>query len=613
MEEESFQDTTVALLMNRTFICIKVDREERPDVDNVYMRYSMAMTGSGGWPLNVVMTPEGKPFFAAAYIPRESGYGRRGMLELVPLLGDAWLNRREEVTGAAEGISSALFGTGTVLSDEGAGEDPAALCFRELLGSYDETRGGFGGAPKFPSPHNILFLLRYYHIRGDDKALGMAVRTLAAIRYGGIWDQLGGGVHRYSTDRDWNVPHFEKMLYDQALLALACLEAYQVTGERFFAGMSGEVLEFVLREMRSPMGGFYSAFDADSPGGEGAFYTWSLEELQGSLSPEMAAELAELWEVGDRGDLAEPPEGIQGRNVLRLELPPPGEPLPDTPPGPDGDVRRRLLAVRGLRIGPFLDTKVLADWNGMMIAALARGSWVLDRPDFLDAAVDAMSFSRENMLLEDGAVLHSWISGSASNNGFLDDQAFLTWACIELHSATLDTVFLGLALKLQSAQDRLYLDPGTGVYRFSNASDDAADLPETVESYDGAVPSGNSVTLSNLHRLWGITGDNSLRRRADSLGTALHGRAVSAPSAHSMLAASMLSGPGHVHVTIHGNPSDPLFREMVEAAGEVYSPELTISAEESEEEVSAVVCANGTCSQQARSASHLEALITEGG
>ncbi|MBN2608395.1 MAG: thioredoxin domain-containing protein [Candidatus Fermentibacteraceae bacterium] len=609
MEEESFRDAAVADRMNRAFICIKVDREERPDLDNVYMRYAMAMTGSGGWPLNLVLTPDGKPFFAATYIPRESGYGRRGMLELVPLIEDAWSSRREELMEAAEDISSVLLGPVTDRSGEDIREDPSTLCFRELQVSYDETRGGFGSAPRFPSPNSILFLLRYYHYSRDEASLGMAVRTLAAVRYGGIWDQLGGGLHRYATDMEWHVPHFEKMLYDQALVAIACLEAFQATEEPFFACMAVEILDFVIEEMRSPMGGFCSAFDADSPGGEGAYYTWSREELEGSLDPATAAELEDLWGIDGLGDLTGLPGGIPGRNVPRLELPPPGMALPDSPPGPDARARARLLEVRELRPSPFLDTKVLADWNGLTIAALARASWVLGRPDFLDAATGAMSFVRDSMTLEDGAVLHSWISGSASRMGFLDDQAFIIWACIEMHTATHDHGYLDMALELQSLQDRLYLDPATGAYRFSEDDDDAIDLPETIESFDGAVPSGNSVTLSNLYRLWGLTGEYSMRRRADSLGEALRGRAVSAPSAHAMLAAAMLSGPEHVHVTITGDPSDPAFAEMMKAAGEAYSPDLTVSVEENENEVRAVVCAAGTCSSPAASPSRLRALL----
>ncbi|MFO8184494.1 MAG: thioredoxin domain-containing protein [Candidatus Aegiribacteria sp.] len=595
MEEESFQDAGVARLMNAAFVCIKVDREERPDVDNVYMRYAVAMTGSGGWPLNVVITPEGKPFFAATYIPRESSYGRRGMLELVPAISKSWKNRRDQLLNAAGKISATLFGSGERPSVKEDGKDPASLCFTRLSDSFDPVWGGFGGAPKFPAPHNILFLLRYWKAGGDRRALEMATRTMAGIRYGGIWDQLGGGIHRYSTDREWHVPHFEKMLYDQALLAMAGLEAFQATGLEFHARVAGETLDFAVREMRSPGGAFYSAWDADSPGGEGAFYAWSLEELRELLGTERTEELAEIWDLDDRGDLGGMAGSATGLNVPRLELPPPGEALPSAPPSPDGDILELLLECRGKRPKPFLDTKILADWNGMMTAAAARGSWVLGRPDLLKAAEDAFSFVRGNMFAGKGEMVHSWISGSAGERGFLDDHAFMIWACLELYCATLENGYLDFALDLQSAQDRLFLDPGTGEYRFSSGGDDAISLPATVESRDGAVPSGTSIALMNLYRLWGITGETSLRRRADSLAGALAGSVYASPSAHTMLAAGMLSGPSHPHVTLSGDPSTVEFRELLKAARAAYNPDMTISAESAEEEVKAVICADGSC------------------
>lgn len=605
MEEESFRDTAVAGLMNSAFVCIKVDREERPDVDNVYMRYAVAMTGSGGWPLSVVMTPEGEPFFAATYIPRESFRGRRGMLELVPAISDGWRNRREQVLDAAGKISGALFGKVEHPSVEEDGEDISALCFSRLSESFDPVWGGFGSAPKFPAPHNILFLLRYWKAVGDSRALEMASRTLAGIRYGGIWDQLGGGIHRYSTDREWHVPHFEKMLYDQALLAMAGMEAFQATGMEFHARVAEEVLDFAVREMRSPRGAFYSARDADSPEGEGAFYGWSLEALRELLGPRRTEELAEIWDLDAGGDLAEMTGGATGLNVPRLQLPPPGETLPSAPPSPDGDVLKILLEARAGRPEPFMDKKILADWNGMMTAAAARGSWVLGRPDLLEVAVEAFSFVRDNMIVRNGEMVHSWISGSAGEMGFLDDHAFTIWACLELYCAALKNEYLDIAIDLQSAQDRLFLDQGTGEYRFSSGGNDAISLPPTVESTDGAVPSGSSISLMNLYRLWGITGEASLRRRADSLSGALAGRVYVSPSAHTMLAAGMLSGPSHPHVGLRGDPSAPEFRDLLKAARSVYSPDMTVSAEAPDGEVGAMVCADGSCNPPVTSPSAL--------
>ena len=609
MEEESFMDTEVAALMNETFVCVKVDREERPDIDNVYMRYAVAMTGSGGWPLTIIMTPEGEPFFAATYIPRESSFGRRGMLELIPLVSDAWSNRREEVYASAGRVSSALFGRDPEFEGPVSGEDPARLCFRQLEDSFDRRWGGFGAAPKFPSPHNVLFLLRYFRITGDSAALDMAERTLGAIRYGGIWDQLGGGIHRYSTDGQWHVPHFEKMLYDQALMALASLEAFQATGKDLYRRMAGELLDFVMREMAAPSGSFYSALDADSPGGEGAYYTWAPGEMESLLAPGTAASLEALWGIDDEGDLAGLPHGGPGMNVLRLELPPPGVPLPDTLPGPGEETLEALLDHRELRPAPLMDRKVLADWNGMTAAAMARGGIVLGRPDLLGAAGRCIDFVTDSMTSDEGRLFHSWKSGEPGARGFLDDYAWMIFACMELHTATLDTGYLETALRFQEMQDDLFLDSSSGVYTFSCGGDGALDIPRTVETHDGAVPSGNSITLLNLYRLWGLTGDTSLKNRADSLTAALSGRAAASPAGHSMLISAMLNGPRHARVTISGSREDPALRELHLAALRVYSPDITVIAEEREGAASAVACVQGACRPPVVSPAGLEEIL----
>ncbi|MBD3277519.1 MAG: DUF255 domain-containing protein, partial [Candidatus Aegiribacteria sp.] len=368
MEEESFQDSAVAELMNRAFVCIKVDREERPDIDNVYMRYAMAMTGSGGWPLNVVMTPEGAPFFAATYIPRRTSMGRRGMMELVPLLSQAWKNRREEVVRSSREISSSVFQQ-TTSSGSPVDADLPGQCLDQLTASYDSVNGGFGRAPKFPSLHNVMFLLRAWKNRGSEEALTMAINTLAAIRYGGVYDQLAGGVHRYSTDSRWNVPHFEKMLYDQAMLIMASLEGYQAGGSGVCRQTARETADFLLREMRSPEGGFYSALDADTEEGEGAFYTWTPEEVRAVLSSEQMERFSEVWSLQGGA------EG--GRSVIRVPAPANWRNLPDSVPSPGEDVVQALLAERRTGPSPFMDRKIIAHWNGLAAAALARAYMVL--------------------------------------------------------------------------------------------------------------------------------------------------------------------------------------------------------------------------------------------
>ncbi|OPL18227.1 MAG: hypothetical protein AVO35_06905 [Candidatus Aegiribacteria sp. MLS_C] len=605
MEKESFENGAVAALMNDAFVCVKVDREERPDIDGVYMRYAAAMIGSGGWPLNMVMTPDGKPFFAATYIPAGSSFGRVGMLELVPLIDNAWRNRREEVVSAAGSLAGSLFGEVQVPPRADAPEDPAGSVFRRLRSSYDSRWGGFGEAPKFPAAHNMLFLLRYFRYRGDTEAMEMACRTLAAIRYGGIWDQLGGGLHRYSTDREWHVPHFEKMLYDQSVTALAALEAFQATGGGLYREMAAGLLDFVMDRMRSPDGGFFSALDADSPDGEGAYYAWRMDELAALLGPGRASGIAELWGIDREGDL----DGIPGGNIPRLRFPPPGQLPPSPPPAPDPEVRRILLEHRGRRPAPMMDRKVQADWNGMTAAALARGSRVLSRPDFLEAARECIGFMTRSMVTDDGKLMHSWTSGSPGCYGYLDDYAYVIWACIELHNATLEDGFANMALSLQAVQDSMFRDPSAGWYRFSGGEGEGIPIPGTVETHDGAVPSGSSVTLMNLYRLRGMTGEDLFEERAEALAESLSGALRSAPSSHTMLAAAMLSGPAHADITLAGRPGDAALHSMLEAAWSVFLPDMTVSLDGSDGPASARVCFRGTCLPSAGSSNELARLL----
>jgi hypothetical protein len=324
MERESFEDLEVAELMNDVFVSIKVDREERPDIDSVYMLVCQMLTGSGGWPLNIMMTPDKKPFYAATYIPRETRQGRVGMVDLIPRVKDMWETRRSEILGAAnditEGLSTVATKTLSQATPEALGDSALSLTYEQLSARYDEEYGGFGDAPKFPMPHNILFLLRYWRRTGNETALGMVEKTLQQMRRGGIYDHIGYGFHRYSTDSHWLVPHFEKMLYDQALLAIAYIEAYQATGKNEYGNTAQEIFTYVLRDMMRPGGGFYSAEDADSEGVEGQFYVWTLQEIQQILEPAEAALVAKVFNMRKDGNFAE--EGTRkrtGRNILHLK------------------------------------------------------------------------------------------------------------------------------------------------------------------------------------------------------------------------------------------------------------------------------------------------------
>ena len=611
MEEESFRDPGAAALLNSTFICVKVDREERPDVDGVYMRYGMAMTGSGGWPLTLLLTPEGKPFFAATYIPLTSSRGRLGLMELIPLVAREWADRQEEIEEIASRLSSAVALAPEPSRDEGIDDSVREACFRELASSYDSVHGGFGQAPKFPSAHQLMFLLRHWRRTGEPRALEMAAETLSAIRHGGIYDQIGFGLHRYSTDAGWMVPHFEKMLGDQAMIMLAALEAYQATGEGRFREMAVETAEYVLRDLSAPGGAFCSSEDADSQGGEGSFYTWTPDEIRKVLRGADAASAMALWGVTETGSHG---HGLPaGRSILSLR-----QGNPQRTPAEIGRIRKALLAARAERPRPPRDGKVLADWNGLMVAALAKSGRVLDLHALTDAARSALDHILSGMTLGGSRVAHSSCGGSVSAETFLDDCAFLCWGALELYSATFETRYIGIAAGLQAELDDHFSASGGGYYFSGDYSDPS--LPRFMEVHDGALPSGNAVTLSNLLALWGLTGKPSCLESARGIAKALSGMARSSPSAVTMLLAAP-SEESAVHTTVFGRRGDPEVEEMLGLLGRGYIPGLTVTVIDPEEpgsvhvplelrdRVGATICRGGTCMPPARSPGELEQLL----
>jgi len=628
MEEESFADPEVAALMNDAFVCIKVDREERPDIDNLYMRFTMAMTGGGGWPMTVIMTPEGAPFFTATYIPKNTSFGRAGMMQLIPAVVEQWDGNREEMVARAAEIGSIVLRSAPAsgISSPEPSAGVADSSFSAFQDSFDTEYGGFGRAMKFPSPHNLLFLLRYWYATDESEALDMVRKTLLAIRYGGIFDHLGFGVHRYSTDREWLVPHFEKMLYDQALLTMAYLEAYQATGERFFANTSAEILEYVLRDMTSADGAFYSSEDADSEGGEGAYYTWSLDEMSAILTPEELSQAVEHWNVTESGNFAEAGTQDNHGNILHLTL----EDSFSAATSPDDlqdsleSIRRTLLLSRGNRSAPFRDEKVLADWNGLMIASMARASIVLQDPTYFDAAVKAYEFIGNMMMTDDLMLSHSLAGGEEGPDAFLDDYAFLIWGCLELYSASLQQQYLHTAIELQRVIDRHFTDDSGGGYFFTG---DYADpqIPRLKESYDGAVPSGNSVELANLITLWKLTGDPSYMERASGIESAFSASLSTSPAAFSMMLSGVMYGRhGGTEVLLVGDSDDPVIREMLEVLRAGYRPWMTVTLLDPEDargpswmpDISdnpsvpaAYVCDNGTCSLPVGTALELQELL----
>lgn len=570
MEKESFEDFKVASLMNDAFVSIKVDREERPDIDHIYMTVCNMMTGSGGWPLTIIMTPDKEPFFAATYIPKHNRYGRMGMLELIPRIKHLWQNRRRDVLENAANVRKIL---ADMEGQDKAGEIDASVAdaaFRELKARFDSTWGGFGEAPKFPTPHNLFFLLRYWKRTGNEEPLFMVRKTLEEMRRGGIFDHIGYGFHRYSTDKRWLVPHFEKMLYDQALLTIAYTEAFQATGDASYRDTARETITYVLRELASPEGGFYSAEDADSEGEEGRFYVWKASEIKEALSPSDAALAMEVFNCSHEGNFKEEATGEAiGANILYLSktLADKGRELgiEELPARMEG-IRKRLFEMRQGRIRPHRDDKVLTDWNGLMIASLAKAAQAFGDESYRDAARGAAQFLLGTMKRADGRLFHRWREGDADIEGNLDDYAFLQWGLLELYEAGFETTYLQEAIALADIMLRHFWDATKGAFYF--APDDAKDLiVRKKEFYDGALPSGNSVALMNLLRLSRITGNARYEGCAEEIIRAASGHLSQVPSGYTHLLCGLdfYLGPSH-EIVIVGRKDDPKTEEMIRVA-----------------------------------------------
>ena len=582
MERESFEDPEVARVMNETFVSIKVDREERPDIDNVYMSVCQMMTGSGGWPLTIIMTPDKKPFFAGTYLPRESRYGRIGMLELIARVHDLWQNKRQELLQSAEQISSTLQQVTNNSSQAELDASVAEQAYQQLAQRFDAKQGGFSDAPKFPSPHNLLFLLRYWKRSGNPKALAMVEKTLTQMRLGGIYDHIGFGFHRYSTDAQWLLPHFEKMLYDQAMLAMAYLEAFQATGNKLFEQTAREIFTYVLRDMTSPEGGFYSAEDADSEGQEGKFYLWSTEEIREILGKEDAQLFIRIYNLQPAGNfLQQASHQRTGENIPHLRKPP-GELAAELAMSETElahrlqEIRSRLFAVREKRVHPHKDDKILTDWNGLMIAALALGARILDDDRYEQAAVRASEFILNKMRTRDGRLLHRYRDGQAALAAYVDDYAFFTWALIELYETTFDPHYLRTALSLSTDMIDHFWDDRNGGFFFT-ADDGEGLLVRQKEIYDGAIPSGNSVAAYNLVRLAWMTGNVELERKAGQILQAFSAKVHQIPSAHNqlMVALDFLLGPSF-EVVIVGRSGAGDTRKMLTALRRQYLPNTVV-------------------------------------
>lgn len=553
MEKESFEDEEVAKILNENFIPIKVDREERPDIDTVYMTICQAMTGHGGWPLTIIMTPDKKPFFAGTYIPKHSRYGRIGLIELLQKVVEIWKENKDKVISLAEQITSEIkealekVEKGNIID-----ETIFTLAYKELEENFDPEYGGFGEAPKFPTPHNLMFLLRYWKRTGNAKAIDMIEQTLKGMWLGGIYDQIGFGFHRYSTDRKWLVPHFEKMLYDQALISLACIETYQATGKEKYAVLCSEVFSYVIDNLTNTDGGFFSAEDADSEGEEGKFYLWEYSELEKILNQSELNFVIENFNIRKDGNyIDELKRSRTGKNIFHLSSELEGEKRKIWE-----SIRLKLLQHRNNRIRPLKDDKILTDWNGLTISSLAKGYLTFGVEDYIKIAEKSANFILKNMLTNDGKLLHRFRDGEAKINGHLDDYAFLAWGLIELYEATFKTKYLKKAIELTNKMIELFWDENNGGF-FLSENEDV--LFKQKEIYDGAIPSGNSVALLVLIKLSKITGRSDLNELTFKLVETFSGTVSKHPSAYTFFlsAFDFLIGPSF-EIIIVGKSSDDI-------------------------------------------------------
>jgi uncharacterized protein YyaL (SSP411 family) len=581
MEKECFDDNQVADIMNRTFICIKVDREERPDLDAAYMAVCQSMGRNCGWPLNVIMSPDKNPFFVASYIPKDNRYGAIGMLSLVPQIGDIWRTRKAEMESIGKEIKEQLAVQAIVEPENMLDKNALDNAFEQMFLRFDQENGGFGRAPKFPSPHNLLFLLRYANRTKEKTASMMVEKTLRAMRLGGIFDQVGLGFHRYSTDAQWFVPHFEKMLYDQALLSLAYLEAYQALRAPKFMITAKETLEYVLRDLSSPEGGFYSAEDADSEGEEGKFYLWTLNEVKQATGED--AELAiKLFGVKVEGNYFESPNGKTGKNILHLAMPleqvaSESNLTIDALISKLGKITNLLFQVRAKRIHPAKDDKVLVDWNGLMIAALARANQVLGDKKYLEAATKTADFILKEMKTPEGKLYHRYAKGDKAVNGFLDDYTYLVYGLIELYESSFEEKYLQSSIELTKTMIEQFWDKEKGGFFFTTKSDDDS-VPMLKQTYDGAMPSGNSVALYNLLRLARISGEAIFEVYANKILKVFSNEVNGQPLGHTFMLIGLEFALGPTfNVVLVGELSDKSTVTLLAALRKEYLHNLTIT------------------------------------
>jgi len=574
MERESFEDEKVGAFLNEHFVSIKVDREERPDVDKIYMTFVQATTGGGGWPMSVFLTPDLKPFFGGTYFPPDNQHGRPGFLPLLRQIAALWRERRHELTNSADEIYARLAAAtaGSTASNLLLTPDVLRHAAAVFKSAYDPRHGGFGGAPKFPQPNVPLLLLRCARRFHDAEAVQMVLHTCERMAAGGMHDQLGGGFARYSVDAEWLVPHFEKMLYDNAQLTQLYLDAFLTGGDIRDAEVARDILDYVLRDMTHPDGGFYSAEDADSEGHEGKFYCWTKDELSKLLTTEEFTVAVRYFGITENGNFVDHshPQPLPGQNVLSITGAPADNELL-------ASAKKKMFEARSRRVRPHLDDKILASWNGLMLGALARAGIVLGEDKYRAAAEKNLAFVREKLWDEKtGTLFHRWRDGERDNVQLLEAYAFLLSGVIELYETTLDPKYLDYSIALAETMIAKFYDPGNGGFWQSAA--DAEDLILRVkDDYDGAEPSGNSVATLALLKLAGIAGREDLRKPAETTLRLFAHRLQTFPQAMPFMLHAVdfwLEEPRRVVVA--GDPNSAKARDLLRAAHSVYQPDKIV-------------------------------------
>ncbi len=626
MARESFRDNEVAEVLNRDFVCIKVDREERPDIDSIYMTACQMLTGQGGWPLSIVMTPERKPFFAASYIPRNGGEGSPGIIELMDQLADAWKNDRPTVLKTAEAVYQALMQFADRLEPKKLKGDEIALAYQSLLNSYDKLRTGFGRSPKFPTTHRLLFLIDHFGRTDESMALEMASRTLSRMRESGLFDHVGFGFFRYSTDDEWHLPHFEKTLYDQAMMSLTYTRAFRVTGDAMMRETAEMVLAYAERNLISPQGLFYSAESADSEGKEGKFYLWTFDELQGILGPREFNLIQKSFDIKKEGNFRdEATQRSDGSNLLDLVMP--MAQVAKESDMTEAEVSRlmksslgRLFDEREKRVHPDKDDKVLTDWNGIMIAAFAQAAQAFNEPRYLATARKAADGVWLKMQ-HSGRLHHRSIGGEVAIDGFLDDYSHFIWGLLEVHRASYEKSYLDHAIELTETVLNHFADTKGGFFQTDDSSEEM--IVRLKEVYDGAIPSGNSAMAMNLVALGILTCDKKYKKAAEMVFEAFAVDLEENPAAYTYLlsACSKLRSHGRL-LAIAGGEGEGAVSETLAVAEGHYDPDLEIIrfdqaqeiperiktgifAQSQEPEPSAYLCSDDKC-EPMRSSAELE-------